>query len=347
MTFLEAQQFGYVKTEREYNRLIKELLNDYEQAFKEIESRLEKVYLNILQDVKPEDYYITMIRFNRNKKLLEDISKNYKAVSLAAGRKQIAASKLAITNTYYHELFTMNWATPSEIFTLLDPNVVNVSVFGTPEVWDDITKKAIGRIENTFGSLTRYQPQYGSLTSVLVANSTKELKAIKDAITQGLIQGDSFTKISKRLEKAFKTTKSNALRIARTEGHRNQMAGQMAMTNMARSEGVEAQRQIIAVRDTKTRTQSEIVDKEKEGKDGLFQYPGKRVAIPGNSGRREWDIYDRESVINIVDGFEPQLTRGRNPATGKNEIISFNSFEDWKKDVGLKRNKNGMLVPKG
>jgi hypothetical protein len=47
-----------------------------------------------------------------------------------------------------------------------------------------------------------------------------------------------------------------------------------------------------------------------------------------------------------VDGIQPTARRARNPVDGKNEIISWESFEDWRKENGLQYNKRGILVAK-
>lgn len=345
MTFAQAQNAGYEITQKEYQRIIDDLLEGYADAFSEIQKKLEKMYLDILGDVDPSDYYNTMIKFNRLEKLAADIQGIYKKTALSAGKSQAAASRLAIANTYYRELFVANWGTPEEVFTALNSAVIETSVLGTEKVWTNISKAAQEKIEATFGSLINYQPQYGTLTSVLVGNSEEAQRAIKKTISSGLIQGKSFREMSRDLRKDFETTKNNALRVARTEGHRNQMAGNYAMTNAARADGVDIRRQIISVRDTRTRVQSQQVDREKEDNNGMFTYPGGvKVAIPGNSGNPAWDINDRESVLTNVNDISPELTRGRNPVTGKTEIISFTSFDSWLKDNDLKRNKSGQIV---
>jgi len=95
----------------------------------------------------------------------------------------------------------------------------------------------------------------------------------------------------------------------------------------------------------RTRPQSAQVDGRMENDDGFFKYPGGAlVKIPGNSGVPGWDINDRESVINIIDGVPPTTRRARDPVTGETDIISFRSFDEWAKENGLTRNRYGQLL---
>ena len=47
------------------------------------------------------------------------------------------------------------------------------------------------------------------------------------------------------------------------------------------------------------------------------------------------DIHCRCSTIDVVQGLEPTLRRGVNPATGKSDIASYRDYDKWKKQ-GLK-----------
>jgi hypothetical protein len=139
--------------------------------------------------------------------------------------------------------------------------------------------------------------------------------------------------------------RNNAERIIRTETHRTRSLGHYAASQDAKSQGARIRRQIVSVLDDRTRAQSAAVDGRYENEDGLFLYPGGvLVAVPGDSGVPGWDINDRESVIDVVEGWDPETRRARNPATGENEVIGMQSFREWADAVGLRRNRYGELV---
>jgi hypothetical protein len=180
---------------------------------------------------------------------------------------------------------------------------------------------------------------------LLVKRSPEVINAIEQLVRGGLMAGDSYTKTARKLKGVMENDAWKALRIVNTETHRNTMAGQFATSKMLKSKGVEAKRMIVSVLDTKTRMQSAQVDGQLEDDNGYFHYPnGTLVAIPGNSGRPEWDIQDREGVIMSLDGTSTELRRGRNPVTGEADIIEWTSFNDWMKANNLVYNKSGVMV---
>jgi len=220
-------------------------------------------------------------------------------------------------------------------FAVLSEDVIEASVYGTQEVW-----------RNRFGVPSDYIPKSGALLrSILDDNRQADVRRLRRAITASLTQGESYTKAARRVKDILDTSASNAIRIMRTEGHRNALAGQYALKRHAQEEGVDARRRIVAVMDDRTRPQSAQVDGEVENENGLFEYPGGvMVRTPGNSGVARWDINDRESTVMDIEGVEPTVRRGRNPATGENEIMSFRGFEEWRREHNLTKNRYGQIM---
>ena len=130
-----------------------------------------------------------------------------------------------------------------------------------------------------------------------------------------------------------------------SEIHKSLNGGAYGSYVDAKDQGLVENRKILAVKDVRTRRQSIQVDKKIDDKDNLFTYPGgRKVYYPGSSGVAGWDINDRETTIEIIQGIEPQLQRGRNPKTGKNEISNFSDYRTWAKTHGLTKNKWGEYV---
>ena len=344
MSWQSVNKQAYTINKRQTARLSKQITTEYFAALKTVNKDLRTLYLKILDGVRPEDYFSTVAKFDRLKKLNASIQKKYLSGANAAAVIQRRISEIAIAEIYYRQHYLSQWVA-SVGFAPLNQAVIEISTLGTASAWQGLSERAQKKLANTWGDPTKYQPQHGTLTDLLLRNRQADLLKLRREINQGLIQGDSFRKISRRIRKVFNTSVSNALGIARTEGHRNQMAGNFAMTNYARSKGVEAVRQIISTLDSTTREQSATVDSRKEDKNGLFTFPGGvKVAIPGNSGNPAWDINDRESVITIVVDVSPGTRTARNPVTGKVETISYVSFDDWAKNNGLKRSSSGKLI---
>ncbi len=337
MTFEEANKASYNLTAREIGKVESMMVDDYNAALKDINKKLRKVYNEILDGVKPDRYYAVMTKYNRLKNLNKEVQAAYLKHARAAGRKIEASSKLAISNAYYRNLYLIEWS-GNEVFTLLPDDVIKASVYGTPQEW--------ARIAKDFGEQSKYLPQSGTLLEELIKKRRPQVLAdIESGIRQGLIQGEGYRKTARKIRDVMGTDINNALRITRTEGHRNMMQGNYAASQTAKAQGVEMKRQIVSVLDDRTRPQSAQVDGLVENENGVFIYPGGvQVTVPGNSGRPEIDINDRESVVNIIDGVEPTTRRARDPVTGETDIISFKRFDEWSKENGLTRNRYGQLL---
>ena len=343
MTLSEMQATATKRTEaiigawtKQPTGMIEKSIEAYKKAYEDIDKKLQKVILT-LDGVAPENRMNELIKYNRLSNLKKEAKAAYDAAAKINASNQALMSRTAITNKYYGNMYSVNWLT-EDYFKYIDQKAVEVSIFGTPEVWDSIKTANAPKY-------MPYQPQYGTLIDILTKNRTEDILKLNAAITQGLIQGTSYAKVSKEIKSILNTSANKSLRIARTEGNRNLNAGAFANTQAALESGIEMQRQYVATLDTRTREQSGSMDGQTVNADEPFTYPnGVQTMIVGNSGVPRYDINDRCTSIDIIPGFEPTLRRGRDPVTGENEIISYKSFDDWIKEKGLKYNKSGLLV---
>lgn len=347
MTLQELQDQGYELTKKEYLALHKEVTKELKTALYNSRKKLRKLY-DKLEGVKPEDYFNEAVKFRRLEKLNSELEKAYMAAAKKSGEVIEESAKLGISNSFYRQQFALKLGSSltdvNLTFTTLPNEVIETSVYGSLTAWQKMGEAAKRR----YGDAKNYVPQSGTLLeAVLDDNRRKDLRKLRSAITKSLTNGEGYRKASKRVKDVFDTTATNALRIIRTEGHRNAMAGSLAMNSAAKDQGLGVRRQIVSVLDDRTRPQSAQVDGVIENEDGYFTYPGGvLVKNPGNSGVPGWDINDRESVINIIDGVEPTVRRARDPETGKTDLISWQSFDEWADSNGLKYNASGRLVRK-
>lgn len=346
------QQDAFNLTDKEIKRLTKAVLQQYRDAEKAITAQLKKIYLNTLSGVKPEDYYKIMLQRDRLKNLLKQIKAEYSKFSISAGVIQKQIANLAFSNVYYRKLYASQWIIKKAVFGLLPKNLIELTTLGTEQAWKNIR-------DSKFGSKLAYVPQKGSLLELLGNNRTKEIANIRTAITQSLVNGHGFGEAVNNIRRAigqekkvngvtkFTGAKSNALRIIRTETNRIQNMGSYAASKELESEGIKVERKLVAVLDNKTRPQSASMDGQKVGIDEPFRYPGGITAMtPGTTGVARFDINDREAVIDIIDGESPQIRRGRNPVTGKNEVFEYKDFDQWAKNNNLTKNYYGQVVAK-
>ncbi len=354
MSWETFQDDAFNLTQKEINALSRKTMAFYTEARKAVEKDIEKLYLKYLTGVKPEDYYNVVIQRDILQKTLAQITSDYRAWSKAAGRMVSNASKLGMSNVYYRKLYAMQWLAPVN-FGYLPKSLIDLTTYSTERAWKNVKKD----IALKYGGLANYTSKAGTLSGFLVNNRQKEIKSIQQAIVSGLQQGKSYTAMANDIKgiigKDFvkdgvlnvSGAKANAMRIIRTESNRTMNAGSYADSQFAKDQGIDIERRILSVLDNITRRQSATMDGQPEDKDGYFHYPGGVKALyPGTTGLPKYDANDRESVIDIVDGQEPQIRRGRNPETGKNEVFEYKSFDKWAKEKDLKTNIYGEYVQK-
>ncbi|KAA0253123.1 MAG: hypothetical protein EDM75_11820 [Chlorobiota bacterium] len=135
----------------------------------------------------------------------------------------------------------------------------------------------------------------------LQENSAKYLSQIKTELSQGLIKGEGYAKIAKRLEKTTEMSANKTIRIVRTEGHRAQSIGRNLAIDKVEGAadrlGLKMKRIWVATNDDRTRDSHKAMDGKEADDDGLFTLPsGVRTEGPGMSGVAEEDINCRCTV---------------------------------------------------
>ena len=341
MNYLQANEYIYTKTEKEASILLRNLIESYDSARKDIISQLENVYGKYLTTSDPQDYYNIMIQYDRLNKLLTDVTQTFNYYSKLAGDITAQAMTLSMQNVYYRQNYLLEWITPitgvTFNFAPLDKRLVELSVFGTQDAWKAISKSLIEK----YGQAGIYAPDYGTLSQLLYDRKVQDLILIQREISQAFIQGKSIKQTSDAFMQIFDTIKYKADRIARTETHRTANLGAYAAGQEARSQGVDIKKMWIATLDTKTRPQHAQLDGVKLNLDEYYKIGADRALMPGGFNQASLNINCRCTHVDIVNDIDPQIRRGRNPITGENEVFEFKTYDQWAKDNGLKQNKQG------
>ena len=334
-------------TDSEVNNLAKLLTDYYNQAQKEIIGKLEAIYGKYLTTKNPQDYYNIMIQYDRLNNLLKEVQQTYLIYSKQAGRLTEQISSLSMSNTYYRQQYVLTWYAPIAIqkplsFSILDRRLVELSVTGTQDAWKQISA-ALGK---KYEKIQNYIPQYGTLSNLIQAKDADALIKIQRAITQGFIQGDTLRKLSKDIQGVFETDKFKADRIARTEASRTANLGHDASRQDAINQGLNIQKMWVATLDERTRSSHARLDGVKKDQDEDFEIDGDTAPFPGQFSDVGMNISCRCTTVDIIDGVDPAMRRGRNPATGENEVFEFKTFDKWAEENGLAKNKYGELYKK-
>lgn len=327
MTVRELQARGYKLTQIEVDKLNKQLLAEYKIALDEIRAKVSKIYTTVLDGVDKRDWFFEMNKYNRLSKIKMELRKVYSSIKIS--NTIIEGSELGFNNNYFRQQYSLAWMQQT-IFK-------NVNE-------DQLVASILGKINNRNASI--FIPKYGNVVQTMKNNKAATIAKLDGIMNQAIIQGKGARTISREIKDLLGISAKKAMTISRTEVMRNMNNGSYAAYLGAREDGVELGRMLIATLDSRTREQSGNMDKQIANKDGLFRYPNGAIALPGNTGNPAYDINDRETVIEIVKGFEPETRIGRNPVTGKNETMDFIDFPEWMKRNNLKRDRGGKIVKK-
>lgn len=350
---------GFELTEAEVQKVSWDMIKQYRALDRDIQKEMAFWYSKYLTNKDPKNYYNIMIQYTRVQRMGAEIQRIYNGYGRTLDALQGSGQKLALTNKYYRGLYNLQYLSAQGVeiaFGIVPEFLVEWSVYGTENVWNSISAVARKKIADTYGTLSAYQPRGGTLTDLLVRNRQAELQQIRQTITSGLMRGESFNKTAKAVHKiigleqkaqgriGFTGAKGDAIRIVRTEGTRNLNAGNWALDNFAISQGVEMFRDWLATLDTRTRQSHARLDGVRKKVDEEFFIGSDGSLFPGGFDLAKNNVYCRCTTISTPKGISPELRRGRNPVTGKNEVFSYTSFDAWASKNNLQYNKSGRLV---
>ena len=249
--------------------------------------------------------YADMAKYNRLSTAIDDMTETLKVMTKGNAKLILSSNRVIFEENFYHNAFIIEKAAQAKLsFGLLNPKVVQAS------------------IENPIAGLT--------LSETLQANRAAIIVKIKQELTQGVIKGESYSKIAKRLTTTLGNDAAKANRVVRTEAHRNASQARMYSMEHAAAHGVKTKKRWIATLDARTRDTHGALDGQTVDMDGFFRSPsGATAKAPGMFGVPEEDINCRCDMMTIIEGFEPEERRaGR-------EIIPYQTYAEWSKAKGL------------
>lgn len=308
--------------------LEKRILKDYVKRRNEVLEILKTNYAKYLTDVPGADYYTTLAQYNR----LKNMEKEIKAVYITTGRFQkseiIKGQRLIFEEMFYRDEYTMSFFSDkfgrAVKFQPVNPLVRDVSVTGDVELLKQIKNKAERKLAEQL-----IPPAGNTLTEMLVNNSNEALNKLYATIKQGLINGESYSKQTTRVKKVFDSHASNTAKVIRTEGNRNMNAGSYAYSQELEQAGVRSRRQWVATLDSRTRDSHAQLDGTFEDENGLWHINGDSARYPGDFTDPANSIFCRCTAIDVIEGLEPTVRRGINPLTGKSDILSYQTYDEW------------------
>lgn len=291
---------------------LQKLLNTLlDQRVKVAERRVAKRYASLLNEVRTETAkiyeqyesastltYADMAKFNRLSKFLDRVNDlldlNYKDL------KSVLYDTLE--DTYEQGFYRTAWAIETDTLSRLRYMPVTLDTVET-------------MIENPISGLT--------LSKRLEKNRASIIYSIQQEVTQGLVKGESYRTMVKRLKKSLEGDAVKSMRIVRTEAHRSMETSKHDSAAHANKNGVKMLKEWNSLEDQRVRDAHDILNGEQIPVTENFKSTtGSKGQGPGMMGSARDDINCRCFLTYKVASIERVDAKELENVT----------FEDWKKE---------------
>lgn len=242
----------------------KRVLSAYRSSLKELRALMSAQYSKYA--VGEQLTFSEMAKYNRKEKMFKEIQSEINRMTRgkAATTRQMAGD--IYEQSYYRAGFALEKGTQAKLsYTQLPREQIAASV------------------QNPISGL--------GLNERISRNRQLLISRCREQITQGMVQGEGYVKMTARIKDVYDKDATGAMRILRTEGHRNQQMGTADSIEHAEELGVKVKKIWDATVDGDTREDHADMDGREADKDGLFTLPdGSRGEAPGLTGEASQDI---------------------------------------------------------
>lgn len=156
-------------------------------------------------------------------------------------------------------------------------------------------------------------------------------KVIPAEVSRGIASSLPYVDIARNINNASRSGLYNAVRIARTEGHRIQQASTYDAQKAAKAKGADVVKQWDATLDGRTRETHRLLDGQLREVDEPFEVRGMTAMMPGDFGRPEEDIHCRCVSLTrarwALDESELQTLQERAEYFGLDKATDFEDFK--------------------
>jgi len=312
------------KADRLINFTEKELIASYKTALKEVRAKIAELYEQLQEN--PTKAQLT--QFMRQSGIRDEIIDIMRPYYISNKALIEDMSMQGIDTGFFNNGWSVDQAT------------------GVKQSWgmiDDVSVRAAAGIGGEIGELSGVMSEKDAIkhTKILsdaFTNYGKDSqKWIREAVRQGIIQGESIPEVTKRIQKALGMSYNSAERIARTEILRSTSIGNQVAYDQARDVGVQIVETWDATLDDRTRADHADADgKEKDNVTGMYSLFGTEFPAPRMSGIAAQDINCRCVSVGEVGGLSPELRAIRDEGQEP-----YQSFETWANSQGIDINRFG------
>lgn len=320
--------------EKSSNTYINRIKKIYEQAYKNIDQEINRVYKNYSKETGLD---IQKLKELLTKKETDKVWKTLKRQGLDKYIKNNYKSRISRLEQIQAQIYAkakLIYSKEELEQTMCYKGVINDSYYKA--VYD--TQMGTGydfgfnRIDNNVTTALLNEKWSGKNYSERIWGNTDILaESVSQIVGAGILSGQSIQKTSKQIRDRFKVGKYYSERLVRTEtNHFNNEADAMAYEEMGIDKYV-----FVATLDNRTSAICQSMDNK------IFEYKDKEVGtnfppLHPNCRSKTRGYLGKEAEKNLQ-------RRARNPITGKSEIIDNISYKDWLKQYNIDSNKNGMF----
>jgi len=292
-------------TDKQLRELERILKAQYRTSLSEVQAEIAKVYVKY--GTRGFLTYSEMQKYNRlsslEKNLIEHLNSLYKNVS----KEMFTSLGNTFSDAYLYTGFALETEAQVKLAYALIPKKAIVEAIQTP----------LSGIK---------------LSERLSTNRKQIILKTREQLVQGLIQGESINKVSRRLTEVYHGDYKKSQRIARTENNRIRNQATVDSYDHAENNGLEFKRVWLATLDSRTRDTHKKLDGQVANDKGYFQSGRYKAKAPGGFGVASEDINCRCTTrVQFDDVDEPKERRARDE-DGKGIIIPYTTYPEWVKN---------------
>lgn len=330
---METPDLAHRLTDRELAKLERRIYQAYREAADELEEVIREYFERLKERDKEQKKLIGQMV--NGQEYTEEDYKQWRLAQIGRGKRfEALRDRLAERYTQAHEVAVayVNDATPG-IYALnrnyaaytIEQVAGNVGF----DLWDEQTVRRL--IVEEPGLMPYYPAKRAVKRGIDLAYGKTQITA---AVTSGILQGKSIGKLADDLQRRVpEMTRVSALRTARTAVTAAQNGGRMDSYAAAERMGIHIRKRWIATKDNRTRHEHAMADGQTVEGNQPFTVGGYPMMYPGDPAAPGHLVYNCRCTMRTVekDGIEaePRQMRVRDPATGRNVVVSEMTYREW------------------
>ena len=317
--------YGRQATDREYKRLRARIVRVYQQAYRDVERKLN----DFLKRFEKKD--AEMRGMLADEKITQADYDAWKRGQIFTG-KQWKAKLRDIDATLYHADTVARQMVDESRFDVFAKNANYVGYnlehgAGVNSGFTPYDRKTVSRLVRDNPDILPPRSEPGRDKSYKWYNGK-----VDRAITESIIQGESLKDMAKRIGKETgETCAETLLRNARTAHTGAENAGRLEGMRQAESKGIKLKKQWIATLDSHTRDTHADLDGQIVDIDQPFEIDGMTIMYPGDPNC-EWPemVWNcRCTMVEVDPEFPDEMIERYDNESG--EIIENMTYREWEK----------------